>query len=157
METEKSREEMVRETLERVKETFIEMGCQPEWNGDEVIRVKYQGDALGLIFGVETVRIIDESMGYISADDPFLELLKTVINEANERVFGPSAYTRPLPESDAIMVYAKYDVSWMPPTELLKSFFHDVIKNFFQLKSYIAFHFKQRKDIITATQQESDN
>ena len=120
------------------------IGCQPQFNDDSTLSVKYQGDNFLIEFCGKYARIWDTWWASSNINDPEFPMLKEAVNKANLG-FGPTVLWGASNEEGLIGLHSRCDIMLHPLCNGNESYVEEMLGSFFNTREQVRNEFFQLK------------
>jgi hypothetical protein len=140
----------VKETAELAGSLLKKLGCQPEFNEDGSIGVRYQGENFQFMFGNCFTRIWDPAWASINVNDKRLPNMREAMNKVNFNV-GPTVVMTSPDKNGMIVIHSRKDLFLHPACPVNVDYMRAILDEFFEVKNAL----RDDYQVICAAQEEA--
>lgn len=116
------------------------IGCQPEFDSEGNLHVKYQGESFSFSIGPRIIRIWDPFWFKIKSTDPSLTIVRETVNWCNFQS-GATIVMTSANEEDDIFLHSHYDIFMHPSCPENEEYVEAALSSFFRTQRNFYQHF----------------
>lgn len=132
------------DTPQLMHNVLTNIGCQPKFNDDNTLSIKYQGDDFLIEFSGKYARIWDTAWAGSNVNDPEFPMLKEAVNKANIG-FGPTVMWGASNEEGLVGLHSRCDIILHPSCNGNESYVEEILGSFFNTREQVRNEFFQLK------------